>query len=301
MRSLILFLMIVPLLGAFELGLIPIKISSTVTCFLGKPEVMNTTNNGNMVNSCYIATSQGYVVIDSGSSYAYAASAYKAMQITQELPVILVIDTHVHDDHWLGNGFFVAQGVRVLGSDDFAHNSSIASPTRIQTHISPQAYANTIPIRPTEMIDHDTNLTFGTTTLELHLIPTLAHSAKDVVIFVPQSKTLFAGDLVFNDRIPSLLGGDINGWIGALEQLKTYGATTIIGGHGVKTDAEAMTMTYGYLTRLRYEVRHALHAGWGIEETMKIVTMPEYKHLKMFETLHRSNVETAYRTLEWEQ
>jgi hypothetical protein len=32
MRSLILFLMIVPLLGAFELGLIPIKISSTVTC-----------------------------------------------------------------------------------------------------------------------------------------------------------------------------------------------------------------------------------------------------------------------------
>jgi glyoxylase-like metal-dependent hydrolase (beta-lactamase superfamily II) len=301
MRSLILFLMIVPLLGAFELGLIPTKISSTVTCFLGKPEVMNTTNNGNMVNSCYIATSQGYVVIDSGSSYAYAASAYKAMQITQELPVILVIDTHVHDDHWLGNGFFVAQGVRVLGSDDFAHNSSIASPTRIQTHISPQAYANTIPIRPIEMIDHDTNLTFGTTTLELHLIPMLAHSAKDMVIFVPQSKTLFAGDLVFNDRIPSLLGGDINGWIWALEQLKTYGATTIIGGHGVKTDAEAMTMTYGYLTRLRYEVRHALHAGWGIEETMKTVTMPEYKHLKMFETLHRSNVETAYRTLEWEQ
>ena len=301
MRSLILLAFIVPLLGAFELGLIPTKISSTVTCFLGKPEVMNTTNNGNMVNSCYLATPKGYVVIDSGSSYAYAASAYKAMQITQELPVILVIDTHVHDDHWLGNGFFVAQGVRVLGSDDFAHNSSIDFPTRIQTHISPEAYANTIPTRPTEMIDHDTNLTFGTTTLQLHLIPTLAHSAKDVVIFVPQSKTLFAGDLVFNDRIPSLLGGDINGWIGALEQLKTYGATTIIGGHGVKTDAEAMTMTYGYLTRLRHEVRTALKAGLGIEETMNRVTMPEYHGLKMFATLHRSNVEAAYRTLEWEQ
>jgi hypothetical protein len=64
---------------------------------------------------------------------------------------------------------------------------------------------------------------------------------------------------------------------------------------------EAMTMTYGYLTQLRQEVRNALHAGLGIEETMKIVTMPEYKHLKIFETLHRSNVEAAYRTLEWEQ
>jgi glyoxylase-like metal-dependent hydrolase (beta-lactamase superfamily II) len=253
-----------------------------------------------MVNTCYIDTKKSYVVIDSGSSYLYADAAYKAMQKIKPQPVELVINTHVHDDHWLGNGYFVKKGIIVLGSDDFAINASIESPTRMQTNMSPQAYALTVPTRPTELIHSDKTLKIGDQELQLHIMKKKAHSDKDMVIFLPKSKTLFAGDLVFNDRVPFLVGGDINGWIDALDELKKLKATTIIGGHGLRTDKKSAEMTYNYLTDMRSQVRAAIADGIGIDEAMAKVTMSHYKSLKMYETLHRGNVEASYRMLEWE-
>lgn len=301
MRWILLPLLIAASAGAYDFNLKPKEVAPGVTCFFGEPEVMNTTNNGNMVNTCYIETATGYVVIDSGSSYAYAESGYKAMQRIKPLPVAWVINTHVHDDHWLGNGFFAQKGVKVLGSDDFVHNASIDSPTRIQTHISPEAYALTVPTLPDTLVRSDQTLRVGDQEIELRLMKKKAHSDKDMVVFLPKSKTLFAGDLVFNDRVPSLNGGNINGWIEALDALNELNATTIVGGHGYRTDSKAAEMTYRYLTRMRSEIRKALEEGVGIEDAVQKITMEEFKSLRMYETLHRANVEASYRVLEWEQ
>ena len=51
MRSLGLLLMTAILAFAFEYGLVPVKVNEKVYCFFGKPEVMDTINNGNMVNA----------------------------------------------------------------------------------------------------------------------------------------------------------------------------------------------------------------------------------------------------------
>jgi glyoxylase-like metal-dependent hydrolase (beta-lactamase superfamily II) len=294
-------LALVSIISAYDFALSPKQITPEVVCFFGEPNVMNTTNNGNMVNTCYLDTAKSYVVIDSGSSYAYAASVYKTMQTIKPLPVEVVINTHIHDDHWLGNGFFTQMGVKVLGSDDFTHNADTHVPTRMQTHISPEAYAKTVPTLPDNIIISDQNMTIGNQTIELRFMKHRAHSAKDMVVFVPKLKLLFAGDLVFNDRVLSLREGDINGWISALDTLERYGATTIIGGHGYQTDQGAMKTTYSYLTQMRSEIRTALEDGLGIDETVDKVVMPSFKSLRMYDSMHRSNVESAYRTLEWEQ
>lgn len=288
-------------LGAYDFALSPKRITSEVVCFFGEPNAMNTTNNGNMVNTCYLDTSKSYVVIDSGSSYAYAASVYKTMQAIKPLPVEMVINTHIHDDHWLGNGFFTQMGVKVLGSDDFAHGVDVHAPTRMQTHISPEAYAKTVPTLPDTIVTSDQTMTVGNLTIELRFMKQRSHSAKDMVVFIPERKLLFAGDLVFNDRVLSLREGEINGWISALDTLESYGATTIIGGHGYQSDQNAMKTTYAYLTQMRSEIRSALDEGLGIEETVDKVIMPSFKSLRMYDTMHRANVESAYRTLEWEQ
>lgn len=301
MRLVLTLLTLVSITGAYELPLSPKRITPEVTCFFGEPEAMNTINNGNMVNTCYLDTSKSYVVIDSGSSYVYAESAYNAMQKIKPLPVSLVINTHVHDDHWLGNGFFTEKGVKVLGSDDFEHNADMHVPTRMQTHISPEVYAKTVPTLPTELIPLDRNITVGNQKIELRIMKQRAHSDKDMVVFVPKLKALFTGDLVFNDRVPSLKGGDINGWIAALDTLKKFDATTIVGGHGYRTDKEAIKMTYEYLTQMRTEIRMAIEAGQSIDETINSVTMDPFKSLGMYETMHRGNVEAAYRMLEWEE
>lgn len=285
---------------AFEYPLKPEKVTPQVHCFFGAPEIMDTKNNGNIVNSCYIDTGDGYVVIDTGPSYAYAASAYKQMQAIKPLPVKLVINTHVHDDHWLGNGFFTRMGVTVLGSDDFAQHAEIQTPTRMQSRISPEAYAQTVPTLPTEMISSDTDRMIGNQELQIRLIKQKAHSAKDLYVYLPKAGVLFTGDLVFNDRLPSVRDGNINGWIAALEELESLGALTVIGGHGHRTDKNASAMTHEYLSQMRDEIRSAIGEGIGIDDTINKVSMPSYRSVGLYDSMHRGNVEASYRVLEWE-
>lgn len=287
-------------LSAYDYALKPVRVTSDVYCFFGKPEIMDKTNNGNIVNSCYIDAGEGYVVVDTGPSYAYARSAYNAMKKIKSLPVKLVINTHIHDDHWLGNNYFTEQGIRVLGTDDFKVNGSMSEPTRMQNYISAEAYAKTKPTLPTEMISSDTTLTVGNQTLELKIAKHKAHTAKDMVVFLPKSKVLIAADLVFNDRLPSVRSGDINGWLSALEDFEKLGAIHIVGGHGERTDIDSPKMTREYFTRMRNEIRSAIAEGLGIDDTIKKVTMDEYKKYKLYEGTHRGNVEATYRVLEWE-
>jgi glyoxylase-like metal-dependent hydrolase (beta-lactamase superfamily II) len=287
-------------LSAYEYALKPVRVTSDVHCFFGKPEIMNKTNNGNIVNSCYIDAGEGYVVVDTGPSYTYAESAYNAMKKIKSLPVKLVINTHIHDDHWLGNNYFTEQGITVLGTDDFKVSADMSIPTRMQTYISPEAYAKTVPTLPTEMISSDTNLTIGNQKLELKIAKRKAHTAKDMVVYLPKSNVVIAADLVFNDRLPSVRGGDINGWIEALDDLDKLGAKHVVGGHGNRTDKDAARMTREYFTQMRTEIRAAISEGLSIDETTKKVTMDQYKKYKLYEGTHRQNVEASYRVLEWE-
>ncbi len=293
-------LLTVTSLSAYDYALKPVRITSDVHCFFGKPEIMDKTNNGNIVNSCYIDAGEGYVVVDTGPSYAYAQSAYKAMSKIKSLPVKLVINTHIHDDHWLGNNYFTEQGIRVLGTDDFKINADMSEPTRMQTYISGEAYAKTKPTLPTEMINSDTTLNIGNQKLELKIAKHKAHTAKDMVVYLPKSGVLIAADLVFNDRLPSVRGGDINGWLSALDELDSLKAKHVVGGHGNRTDKDAAAMTREYFTQMRSEIRAAIAEGLSIDDTIKKVTMDGYKKYKLYEGTHRHNVEASYRVLEWE-
>lgn len=287
-------------LSAYDYALKPVRVTSDVTCFFGAPAVMDKTNNGNIVNSCYIDAGEGYVVIDTGPSYAYAESAYNAMKKIKPLPVKLVINTHIHDDHWLGNGFFTQSGVNVVGSDDFLHSVNVQEATRMQNTISPEAYAATVATLPTEIISETTRKKVGNLDIELKIISRTAHTAKDLVVYLPKSGVLFAGDLVFNDRLPSVKGGNINGWIATLEELESMGALHVIGGHGRNTDKNSSKMTHEYLTQMRSEIRLAIESGLGIDETIKKVQMVEYRKIKLYDVMQKGNVEASYRVLEWE-
>ncbi len=51
-----------------------------------------------------------------------------------------------------------------------------------------------------------------------------AHTPEDLVVWVPQLKLLFAGDLVFRGRIPFVGQADSGRWISALDTLLAFDA-----------------------------------------------------------------------------
>jgi glyoxylase-like metal-dependent hydrolase (beta-lactamase superfamily II) len=109
-------------LNAFDYGLHPKKVAENVYCFFGTLENITPKNGGNIVNTCFVQTKEGFVVIDSGPTYDYASQAYEQMQKIAKLPVKYVIVTHDHDEHWQGNSFCKSKGALLIGSKIYEQN-----------------------------------------------------------------------------------------------------------------------------------------------------------------------------------
>ncbi len=285
-------------LQAFEYDLKPVKVSQDVYCFFGAPENISKENGGNMVNSCFVQTKEGFVVIDSGPTYAYAQEAYNQMQAIKKLPVKFVINTHDHDDHWLGNSFYKNKNALLIGPRTYEQNVVVGMQTRMQQTLGEALYANTKVVKLDTVVDDNLTFTVADKTFEIKQWVKKAHTAGDLIVYLPQEKVVFAGDVVFNDRLTSLRDGSVIGSIKILEQIDALKPKVVVGGHGYRTDANATVALKNYLLELKEEVLKALDNDISIEEVTKVVTMPKYKNMKLYDVLHSRNVFDAYRELE---
>lgn len=300
MKLLLLSALLFHSLLSFDYALEPKKVDATTYCFFGLPEAMDQHNNGNMVNSCFVKSGKHYLVIDSGPTYQFAQQAYAKMRTIEDLPIAYVINTHTHDDHWLGNSYYNEMGIDIVASKEFANEVKVEK-TRMQMRISPEAYQGTTQVFANIFVDKRKTLEIDGKKIEIESVNKKAHSNSDLFIYIPEYETLFAGDLVFNERIPSIRDGNLKNWIEALDKIKAMKLKYIIGGHGDLVDIHSVDATYKYLSQLRQEVSNALEEGEELSDTVNSVTMDEFKNFKMYDGLHRQNVEIAYRMLEWEQ
>jgi glyoxylase-like metal-dependent hydrolase (beta-lactamase superfamily II) len=283
---------------AFEYNLVPQKLTDDVYCFFGKPENISKENGGNMVNTCFVKTKEGFVVIDSGPTYGYASQAYMQMQKIAPLPVKYVVNTHDHDDHWLGNSFYKEKGALLIGSETYEQNIQPGMATRMEKSVGKESYAGTKVVKLDTVVQDIHDFTLGDTLFHIKQLVQQAHTKGDLVVYLPQKKVLFAGDLVFNDRLSSLRDGSIIGSLEALELIDSLHPKIIVGGHGYRTDSNATSVFKAYLTTMKKQIQEALDNDISIDEISNKVQMPEYEKIKLYDVLHRRNVFDAYRELE---
>ena len=302
MRSLAVLFLYTLLVQAFEYHLVPKKLVPGVYCFFGKPENISKENGGNMVNTCFVQTREGFVVIDSGPTYDYAAQAYAQMQKIAKLPVKYVIITHDHDDHWQGNSFYKNKGALLIGPRTYEQNVVAGMQTRMERVLGKKLYGKTKIVKIDRVVEKNTTLRVGDKRFEIRQPVAMAHTKGDLIVYLPKTKVFFAGDLLFSDRLTSLRDGSLIGSIKALDVIDSYGAKVLIGGHGYRTDANATRPYRAYLTELKEAVLKALDEDIGMEVITKKVVMPHYKQMKLYDALHARNVLDAYRELEmWDE
>jgi len=299
MKSMIALCLTIVSLEAFEYHLVPKEVAKGVHCFFGTPEEITKENGGNMVNTCFVTTKEGFVVIDSGPTYIYAEQAYSAMQKIANLPVKYVIDTHDHDDHWLGNGFYTQKGALLMGSRTYEQNVQVGMPTRMEKIVSKETFAKTKIVKLNRVIESEHNLTLGGTEFQIKQLVTKAHTKGDLVVSLPQNKVLFVGDLVFNDRITSLRDGSVIGSLKAIEMIEAIDADVIITGHGYVTDKTAVKHQKEYLLALKEGVQDAIDNDISIDEVTKRVKLEQFKDMNLYKELNSRNVFEAYRELEF--
>lgn len=299
MKLLLILILLVKCVMAFNYKLEPYKINESTSCFFGFSQVMDEHNNGNISNSCFVNMGTSYLVIDSGPTYSYARQAYEKMKKIKNLPISYVINTHVHDDHWLGNSYYWELGAKIVGSQQFFFETKVEM-TRMQKRISPEAFLKTTQIFPFIFVEDKMLLDFNDKKAELIRIHKQAHTKSDLIVYIPSQKIVFVGDLVFNDRLPSIRDGNLGNWLEALDAIRAMDVDFVVGGHGKIVDRSSIDMTYEYISTLKKEVTTMLEDGEDIAYAVENIIMEKFKNMNFYDSMHKQNVEIAYRMLEWE-
>lgn len=261
------------------------------------PEREDIANLGVIIGSRCVA------VVDTGGSIRIGSAFRAAIAKLTALPVCYVINTHVHFDHVLGNAAFVSPETAFVGhanlAEAMAENQSFFGErfaTELKTANGPAAL-----VGPTVLVtEQGTELDLGGRLLRLKAVKT-AHSSQDLTVLDVQTGTLFLGDLLFMERVPTL-DGNLIGWLAVLTEWVGVAAERVVPGHGpvqAPWPAAALDETR-YLTVLRDGVREAIKAGTAMEAAGATVGRAEREHWLLFDRVHPRNVLRAYTELEWE-
>jgi glyoxylase-like metal-dependent hydrolase (beta-lactamase superfamily II) len=153
---------------------------------------------------------------------------------------------------------------------------------------------------PSLVIADRATIDLGNRILDLVAHPT-AHTDCDLTIFDRRTATLWAADLVFMERCPSL-DGRLRGWLDVIAGLCTIPAARVVPGHGPEMAAwpAALDAEARYLGLLLTEIRAVIARGGTIEQAVATVGLSERDRWLLFDDYNGRNVTAAFAELEWE-
>ena len=261
---------------------------------------------GDICNASFVVGSKGVAVIDTGGSMKVGNQLREAIRKVTALPVLYVINTHVHPDHIYGNAAFVADKPEFVGHEKLATAMELRREqyAKINAKLLGKDAAGSELVKPTIAVKTTLEVDLGNRKLMLTAHP-VAHTNTDLSVIDikadSQSSTLFTGDLLFIERTP-VIEGDIKGLIAELEKLKSSAIKQVVPGHGsVSKDWKlAIENQQRYLTALLTDIRASIKKGESMESAMNTAAASEKDKWQLFDIANRRNVNIIYPALEWE-
>jgi cyclase len=169
---------------------------------------------------------------------------------------VVVVNTHHHWDHVFGNCAFA-------GADIVAQR---ACPRLIRAELRGGDESRRLPPPegvPLPNVTFGDRLTYTDDTGAAHLIHTPGHSEDSLVVFLPESRLVFAGDTV-EWPLPNFGQRDgAEAWIRTLRQLKQLPADLIVPAHGPAMDKRVIDANERYIGGVYEAVAVAKATGAG--------------------------------------
>ena len=197
----------------------PRKIATDTWVLEGAVADFALANGCNIINTAFIATGDGVVVINTGPSRRYGEQQRRAIASVTQEPVRQVLNLNLHPDYFFGNQAWADIPTQALaGSIAGMHAEGESYADNLYRLCGPWLQA-TQPT-PARQAVQPQRFTLGRHDLELRRLQ--GHTGDDLVLLDHSSGVLFAGGLVFAQRVPTTPHADIGQWLDSLNTLQQW-------------------------------------------------------------------------------
>ena len=200
----------------------------------------------------------------------------------ESAPIAQVVNTHSDGDHWFGNQLTgaatiiatqaAARGMRRRGPAQMRRLRSVARVFRAMRGdwrvaadyfdgmLRPFDFSKIAPLLPTATFSGKLLVEAGGRPVELIEVGP-AHTAGDLVVYLPEERILFAGDILFLGTTPVLWDGSAENWIRACERILEWKVDVVLPGHGPISDLAGVDAVRRYWQFLDGAARRHFEKG----------------------------------------
>ncbi|WP_040493306.1 MBL fold metallo-hydrolase [Ilumatobacter nonamiensis] len=258
------------------------------------------------------------LLVDTLFDLKLTATMLEAMApLTASAPVSSLVNTHANGDHCYGNSEVVTNWpeVEIVASTATAEEMPEVPPAMLdalnqapgevgdlfRSFFGEFDFGGIELTLPTRTFDDRLRLEVGGRSIELIEVGP-AHTQGDVIVHVPDARTVYTGDILFIGGTPIVWAGPLSNWIAACDLMLAMDVDTVVPGHGPLTDRDGIVEVRDYLAFVDTEAtgRHdagidAFDAAKDIAELLdaspRFGDWGEYGRIAV-------NVDTVYRTLD---
>jgi len=263
-------------------------------------------------NAGFMEGEDGLLVIDATMVASMAEAFIKEIRRVTNKPFRHLINTHSHPDHTGGNRLFAGAEVVAhrLCREEMERQAAPRPPgaSRLEGPLAaiPQTPAlqrmfqrvaedeGRRIVLPSTTYDGSLTLWYGDTEVQLlHYGP--AHTRGDTLVYLPQSRVLFAGDIAFFYSMP-LVGGSVAGWLHVIDRVKELDIDLIVPGHGPVGGREELEDEREYFEFVMEQAQRCFGEGMTVEQAVNAIDLGPYRDWLDSERFV-ANLGAAYRDL----
>jgi cyclase len=218
-------------------------------------------NKGWNSNSHFVVTEKGVLLFDTGSSELIGNAIKKAIESVTDKPVLWVVNSHSHADHWFGNAAFSDTvtdiDVEIITSNQALNTMKEDGPGAVEfySRVTKGAIGSTQLLYPTLLLTQDTKRNFGGVDVEF-IFANDGHSPGDVLMWLPKQKIIFGGDVLSSDWMPIITGhGNVPNLIDSLYVIAKLNPAIVLTGHGSATSVKSVIRDADLLSTVWNQVK----------------------------------------------
>jgi cyclase len=266
------------------------------------------------------------LLVDTLWDLDYTRAMLDAMRpLTDTAPLAYVVNTHADGDHWWGNQLVTS--AEIITSTASRREMLALQPQSLlllrqvgrllsalkwfgaekvgrwfQNMVAPYNFARVSPTPAGRTFEGELSLEVGGRRVQL-IEAGHAHTHGDVLVYVPEARVLFSGDLLFVGSTPVMWAGPPEAWLAALDRILAMDVDVVVPGHGPVTGKAGVQQLKAYWQYLVAEVGQRHNTGMSARDAAYDLALGDDFARQPFSRWNSperimTNVHTIYRHLE---